>query len=97
MSTSIETVSGPVPATACSAACLSAARSGASSEPRNGAKWAMPSRHAASSAGVASPVGTAVMRARTSVKPAAAALAASACGSLARVPGESTVCQAGGR
>ena len=63
----------------------------------NGAKWAMPSRHDTSSAGVASPVGTAVVRTRTRVNPAAAARPASACGSLARDPGARAVYQAGGR
>ena len=63
----------------------------------NGAKWAMPSRHDTSSAGVASPVGTSVVRARTRVEPPAAAPSASTSGSLARDPGASAVYQAGGR
>ena len=96
MSTTIETTSGAA-ATACSAVRRTAARPGASSERMNGAMWAMPSRHATSSAGVASPVGTAVVCACTRVNPAAAAHLASSFGSLARDPGWRLVCQAGGR
>ena len=57
----------------------------------------MPSRQDTSSAGVASPVGTAVVRTRTRVNPAAAAPSASTCGSLAREPGARAVYQPGGR
>ena len=63
----------------------------------NGATWAMPSRHDTRSAGVASPVGTAVMCACTRLNPAAAAHLASTFGSLARDPGARFVCQVGGR
>ena len=99
MSTTIETTSGPVSvtaATARSAARRTAARPAASSERRNGAWWAMPSRHDASWAGVARPVGTAVVFTRTRVNPAAAACPASTSGSLARDPGARAAYQAGG-
>ena len=99
MSTTIETTSGPVPvaaATACSATRRTAARPGASSERRNGATWAMPSRHETSSAGVARPVGTDIVRTWTRVNPAAAALSARIPGSLARDPGARAAYQAGG-
>ena len=49
------TISGPVPATAASAARRSSACRAAGSAPTNGATWAMPSRHAASSAGADQP------------------------------------------
>ena len=95
----METTSGPMPATAPSAARRSSARRAGSSELTNGAMLAMPSRQDASSAGVASPVGTAAVRSRTRRKPAAAASPASrsgspACGSVSRL---SRTYHAGGR
>ena len=67
VSTSMSTTSGPVPVTAASAARRSSARRAAVSELTNGATWAMPSRHAASSAGRDSPVSTVIVRSRMSV------------------------------
>ena len=55
VSTSIDTISGPVPATAAAAARRSSARRAAGSEHTNGATWAMPSRHAASRSGLLQP------------------------------------------
>ncbi len=63
----MSTTSGPVPATAACAAWRNSARRAAVSEPTNGATWAIPSRHAASSAGRDSPVSTMTVRSRTSV------------------------------
>jgi hypothetical protein len=97
VSTSIETDSGPVPATARSAARRTEAAPATPSERRNGATWAMPSRHAASSAGAASPVGTVTTDVRTASQPAAAASRASASGSPPRDPGVSDPYHAGGR
>ncbi len=82
----METTSGPVPATARSAARRAAARCPASSDCRNGATWAMPSRHDASCAGADRPVGTVIVRTRTSVNPAADAWAASRAVSCAAGP-----------
>jgi hypothetical protein len=96
----METTRGPVPVTARSAARRAAARaagSAAASELTNGATWAMPSRQATSSAGVLSPVGTAITEVRTRAKPAAAACPASSAGSPARDPGASDAYHAGGR
>ncbi len=81
VSTSMETTSGPVPATADSAARRTLARSGPASDPTNGAMCAMPSRQEASSAGAAIPVSTGTVCSRTWRKPASAACRASAAGS----------------
>jgi len=99
VSTSTETTSGPMPATAPSAARRSSARRAGSSELTKGAMLAMPSRQDASCAGVASPVGTAALRSRTRRKPAAAASPASRSGSSARgsVSRLSRTYHAGGR
>jgi DNA-binding SARP family transcriptional activator len=102
--TSSETVSGPAAdvATACSAACLAASAEAASrarSEDMNGATCAMPSRHAARSAGAERPVRTVTARIRTWAKPAAASCAASTPGSPAAgsVSCLNRTYQAGGR
>ena len=63
----MSTTRGPVPVTAVSAARRNEIRRAAVSEPTNGATWAMPSRHAASSAGRDSPVSTVIVCSRMSV------------------------------
>src|SRR6185312_8214716 len=99
VSTITETTSGAMPVTAPSAARRSSAWRAGSSELTKGAMLAMPSRQDASSAGVASPVGTAAVRSRTRRKPAAAASPASWSGSSARgsVSPLSRTYHAGGR
>jgi hypothetical protein len=63
----MSTTSGPLPATAACAAFLSSACRPGVSELTNGATWAMPSRHEASSAGLDRPVSTVTVRSRTPV------------------------------